>query len=59
MTFELKYKDNENPLWDGLVRTEFLNKCVCCGKPTHFIELNSEEYLCSEECVEKFYNKKS
>ena len=32
------------------------DNCYICGKLTHFIELNSEAYLCSEECDEAFYN---
>lgn len=28
--------------------------CMMCGQPTHFIEVLSESYLCSDECVTAF-----
>lgn len=29
--------------------------CLTCGEPTEYIEVCSETYFCSDECVEEFY----
>lgn len=28
--------------------------CLMCGEPTEYIEVCSESYFCSHECVEEF-----
>ena len=30
------------------------NHCMICGRPTKFIEVCSEAYFCSDECVRAF-----
>lgn len=30
------------------------NHCIICGRPTKFIEVCSEAYFCSDECVRAF-----
>lgn len=30
------------------------NKCLTCGETTEFIEVCSEAYFCSHECVKEF-----
>lgn len=30
--------------------------CIICGKPTKNVEIYSEGYFCSEECMNKFYD---
>lgn len=32
------------------------DNCYMCGRLTHFIELNIEGYICSEECDKAFYD---
>ena len=49
--FKMKYL-NENK---GIIKGKKLVPCGICGEPTVFIDLYSEGYFCSEECVEKFY----
>lgn len=38
----------------NILRSYDEGKCTVCGKPTFFIELNSEGYFCSEECERVF-----
>lgn len=33
--------------------------CLICGTSTKYIEVCSEAYFCSDECVDKFYNQLS
>ena len=48
---KMKYLD-EN---EGIIKGKKFTSCGMCGEPTIFIDLYSERYFCSEECVEKFY----
>ena len=32
------------------------DNCCICGSLTCFVDINSEAYICSEECDETFYN---
>lgn len=34
---------------------EKADNCYMCGKLTHFVEMNAETYICSEECDGDFY----
>lgn len=36
---------------DCIIRLLSPGRCCVCGRPTEFVEINYEDYFCSEECV--------
>ena len=53
MDFNKKYNGDRNAaLRDGLLISKEIGLCVC-GKPTRYIDINYEGYVCSEECMYK------
>ena len=53
MNFNDKYNGNKNAaLRDGLLISKEIGLCLC-GKPTRYIDINYEGYVCSEECMNK------
>lgn len=53
MNFNEKYNgDKKAALRDGLLISNEIGLCVC-GKPTRYIDINYEGYVCSEECMYK------
>jgi len=53
MDFNKKYNGDRNAaLRDGLLISKEIGLCVC-GKPTRYIDINYERYVCSEECMYK------
>lgn len=39
-----------------ILRCNKVDNCYECGLLTPFIEINTEAFFCSDECVEKFYH---
>lgn len=39
----------------SIMVSEDIKACISCGQPTFFIDSLSEAYMCSDECVDKFY----
>lgn len=31
--------------------------CLVCGEPTRFVDISSEARFCSDECMNKFYER--
>ena len=58
MLFSEKYPNaNSSVIYKcNYIYTSKPGKCCMCGRLTHFIEINAEDFFCSEECDEKFYN---
>ena len=40
---------------NGIMVSDETKMCLTCKKPTNFIEVCSEQYFCSDECINKFY----
>lgn len=40
---------------DCVIRSYRAEPCCICGEKTVYIEICSEAYFCSEECVDRFY----
>lgn len=34
-----------------------LKPCIYCGEPTEYIDVYSEGHVCSEECVDEWYER--
>lgn len=56
MMWDQRYPDEvdvyaEGFAWGDLARLEQDGPCVKCGEQTHWIELNFETRICSEECL--------
>ena len=34
-----------------------IKPCIMCGEPTNFVEICSEGRFCSDECMDKFYER--
>lgn len=34
-----------------------LRPCIMCGEPTKFVEICSEGCFCSDECMDRFYER--
>ena len=59
MKFDTKYpnaNDREYYEYRNYIWVRKPDNCYICGQLTHFVELNAETYICSEECDEKFYS---
>lgn len=41
---------------DGIMRGHKISKCVVCGKPTQYIDIDFEVYVCSEECSKVYWD---
>ncbi len=39
---------------NGIMQVSKEHPCMICGRPTKFIEVCSEGYFCSDECVKAF-----
>jgi hypothetical protein len=53
MNFNDKYNGDKNAaMRDGLLISKEIGLCAC-GKPTRYIDINYEGYVCSEECMNK------
>lgn len=50
MTDEYGYQFVKN----GIMMGSEEKHCLICGRPTRFIEVCSEAYFCSDECVREF-----
>lgn len=40
---------------NSVIEGNNVGKCLICKSSTRFIEVCSESYFCSEECLDKFY----
>lgn len=40
---------------DNVMVTDQEVGCLMCGRPTRYVEVISEAYFCSDECVKAFY----
>ena len=50
MDFNKKYNGDKNAAFkDGLLISDKIGLCLC-DKPTRYIDINHEGYVCSEEC---------
>jgi hypothetical protein len=59
MIFANKYPEaKENILYEygNYMWSPKADNCYMCGRLTHFIEVNVQAHICSEECDEKFYD---
>ena len=59
MKYESKYQ-NAKPgdiyEFGNYIVSQKRDNCYICGELTKFVDINSEAYICSEECDETFYN---
>jgi hypothetical protein len=55
MIFEkmFPYAKHLEEVLEGLIYSNVVGLCFACGYPTHFIEINYQDYFCSDECVNK------
>lgn len=42
---------------DGIMRGTCKEPCCMCGRLTEYIEINYQDYFCSEECLAEFDNR--
>jgi hypothetical protein len=56
MTFELKYKDAPTFGKHGILRKDTTLACRVCGRPTVYVDIMTEEPVCSEECLNRLNN---
>lgn len=47
----MKFVESSNSIIKGSKKVP----CLICSEPTEYIEVCSEDYFCSSECVNKFY----
>src|SRR4051812_8431872 len=57
MRFDKKYPDakHDDELEECMCYFDIPDICIMCWEPSHFVELNFEAALCSEECRDKLY----
>lgn len=57
MKFSDKYPDMKYIVdeFDGIIRGSQAHNCEVCGNETQYIDIDSEGYFCSEECLDLFY----
>lgn len=59
----MKFKDkypNMKPIEDeegGVIRGRKLEPCYTCGRLTEYIDICAEGHVCSEECMDIFYDR--
>lgn len=57
MKFSEKYPNlRPGQVVSGIMRAYHSDNCKECGKMTSFIDLYTEAFFCSDECLEKFYH---
>lgn len=57
MKFNEKYPSLKPGEVEGdILRVDHFESCHECGHLCSFIEVNTEAYFCSDECVDKFYH---
>lgn len=56
MKYLVKYADMtpEDPERDKIIRGTMNGRCLICNCKTPFIDLYSEAYICSDECMKNF-----
>ncbi|MNQ56266.1 hypothetical protein D3C85_703830 [compost metagenome] len=60
MKYNEKYPNAGTERWDwadvqrGIFKTKDANPCGHCGEHTHFIDVNLQAPICSEECEEAY-----
>lgn len=54
MLFNEKYKNSPSFGKDGILRKDVKNFCIVCERPTEYVHVDSENYICSDECLNKF-----
>lgn len=49
--------DAKSQYWikPDIMVTETTKMCLTCCRPTVYLEVCSESYFCSDECVDEFY----